>query len=72
VPLYDYRCLDCGAWDRRLGGIDDLAALCPRCRGVTLRQTEEVFRGCCTGEPDRAGAHLFIPVISVPEGHIRG
>lgn len=54
MPLYDYRCIDCGARDRRIGGIDDHAVLCCRCRGVMLRLTEEIFQGFFTGEFDRA------------------
>ena len=45
MPLYDYRCADCGAWDRRVGGLDDQTALCSRCAGIMLRLTEDVFIG---------------------------
>jgi putative FmdB family regulatory protein len=45
VPLYDYRCADCGAWDRRIGGLDDHTALCSRCRGLMMRVTEDIYQG---------------------------
>lgn len=45
MPLYEYRCVDCGAWDQRIGGLDDDTALCSRCRGLMMRVTADVFRG---------------------------
>ncbi|RJR35222.1 MAG: hypothetical protein C4567_14860 [Deltaproteobacteria bacterium] len=73
MPVYDYRCLDCGALARRIGGIDDHMALCPRCRGVMLRLTEEVFQSCFPGESERAGPGKSInPLIFTSEDHSRG
>ena len=53
MPLYDYRCVDCGAWDRRMGGLDDHTALCSRCGGVMMRVTADVFQGYFVAESDQ-------------------
>lgn len=45
MPFYEYRCADCGAWDQRLGGLDDHTALCSRCRGMMMRVTEDIYQG---------------------------
>lgn len=55
VPLYDYRCADCGAWDQRIGGLDDHTALCSRCAGVMIRVTEDVFQGYFAPESQQSG-----------------
>jgi putative FmdB family regulatory protein len=45
VPLYDYRCVDCGAWEQIIGGLDSHTALCSRCDGVMIRVTADIFQG---------------------------
>ena len=37
MPFYDYRCVDCGEKDHRIGGLDDSVAICQECRGLMLR-----------------------------------
>lgn len=44
MPLYEYRCLDCGTQDKRLAGLDDHTAICMECRGLMLRRDEDLFR----------------------------
>lgn len=44
MPLYCYRCLDCGSWDRRVAGIDDGTALCTRCKGLMLRVDDNILK----------------------------
>ena len=44
MPLYTYQCLDCGAGEARVAGLDDHTALCQWCRGLMLRQDEDVFK----------------------------
>lgn len=41
MPFYEYQCLDCGARDERLAGLDDHTAVCLKCRGLMLRQDED-------------------------------
>lgn len=55
MPVYDYRCLDCGARDRRIGGLDDHTALCPRCSGVMIRLTEDLLQVYFNGKSEQAG-----------------
>lgn len=43
MPLYEYRCVDCGAQDQRIASIDDHTALCVQCGGLMLRLYEDVF-----------------------------
>jgi putative FmdB family regulatory protein len=43
MPLYEYQCLDCGSRDERLAGLDDHTAVCLQCRGLMLRQDEDLF-----------------------------
>jgi putative FmdB family regulatory protein len=44
MPIYEYRCVDCGSRDQRVAGLDDHTALCARCGGLMLRLDEDVFR----------------------------
>jgi putative FmdB family regulatory protein len=44
MPLYDYQCVDCGAQDLRLAGIDDHTALCVECGGLMLRLDVDIFK----------------------------
>jgi predicted nucleic acid-binding Zn ribbon protein len=43
MPLYCYRCMDCGCWDRIVAGIDDDAASCIRCGGLMLRTSNNLL-----------------------------
>ncbi len=43
MPLYCYRCLDCGCWDQRLAGIDDDTAFCTNCKGLMLRVADNIL-----------------------------
>jgi hypothetical protein len=43
MPLYCYRCMDCGCWDRIVAGIDDDAAYCIRCGGLMLRTSNNLL-----------------------------
>jgi putative FmdB family regulatory protein len=43
MPIYCYRCLDCGSWDQRVAGLDDDTALCTKCGGLMLRVGDNVF-----------------------------
>ncbi len=52
MPLYCYRCLDCGSWDRRVAGIDDATALCIRCKGLMLRVDDNVLGPYFTGSAE--------------------
>ncbi|MDD2903182.1 MAG: zinc ribbon domain-containing protein [Syntrophales bacterium] len=54
MPLYDYRCADCGAWDQRIGGLDDDTALCSQCDGIMIRVTLDIFQGYFAWETDQA------------------
>ena len=54
MPLYDYRCADCGAWDQRIGGLDDGTALCSRCCGMMIRVTEDIYQGYFAPDIDQS------------------
>ncbi|MFZ5453467.1 MAG: zinc ribbon domain-containing protein [Thermodesulfobacteriota bacterium] len=54
MPLYEYRCADCGAWDQRIGGLDDDTALCSQCDGIMIRVTVDIFRGYFAPESDQS------------------
>jgi putative FmdB family regulatory protein len=43
MPIYDYKCVDCGGQDQRVAGLDDHTALCTKCGGLMLRLDEDVF-----------------------------
>jgi predicted nucleic acid-binding Zn ribbon protein len=43
VPAYNYQCLDCGAKDRRIAGLDDHTALCIDCGSLMLRLDQDLF-----------------------------
>ena len=42
MPVYEYKCVDCGGQDQRVAGWDDHTAICVLCRGLMLRLDEEV------------------------------
>jgi putative FmdB family regulatory protein len=44
MPIYGYRCLDCGSWDQRVAGLDDEAAMCTKCEGLMLRVADNILR----------------------------
>jgi len=44
MPIYEYRCVDCGGRDQRVTGLDDHTALCNQCGGLMLRLEEDVFQ----------------------------
>lgn len=44
MPIYDYQCVDCGAREQRVAGLDDHTALCVACGGLMLRLDVDVFR----------------------------
>jgi putative FmdB family regulatory protein len=44
LPIYEYRCVDCGGRNQRVAGLDDHTALCTRCSGLMLRLDEDVFQ----------------------------
>ncbi len=44
MPIYEYRCVDCGGLDQRVAGCDDHTALCADCGGLMLRLGDDVFR----------------------------
>ena len=43
MPIYCYRCLDCGSWDQRVAGLDDDTSLCTKCRGLMLRVADNIW-----------------------------
>jgi putative FmdB family regulatory protein len=43
MPIYDFKCPDCGLHDSVVGGLDDCTAVCPGCGGTMLRQDEDIF-----------------------------
>ena len=43
MPIYCYRCLDCGSWDQRVAGLDDEAAICTKCEGLMLRVADNIL-----------------------------
>ena len=43
MPRYDYHCIDCGADDPRIAGVDDHLAVCVACGGVMLRIDEDIW-----------------------------
>jgi len=44
MPSYEYKCIDCGAEEERIAGLDDNTALCVDCGNLMLRLNEDVFR----------------------------
>ncbi len=44
MPIYEYQCVDCREWDKRVAGLDDHTAICAQCGGLMLRLDEDVFR----------------------------
>ncbi len=44
MPVYTYRCVDCGDREERIGGLDDQTAICALCRGLMLRLDEDLFQ----------------------------
>lgn len=44
MPLYEYRCIDCGSRDQRVAGADDHTAPCIQCGSLMLRLDEDVFK----------------------------
>jgi|UniRef100_A0A7C3V604 putative FmdB family regulatory protein len=44
MPLYEYKCVDCGSQDLRVAGLDDHTAICISCQGLMLRLDEDVFQ----------------------------
>ncbi|RJR33569.1 MAG: hypothetical protein C4567_16685 [Deltaproteobacteria bacterium] len=54
MPLYEYQCLDCGNRDERLAGLDDHTAVCLLCRGLMLRQDEDLFGRYFEGRGSKA------------------
>ncbi len=65
MPIYDYRCVDCGAWDQRIGGLDDHTALCSRCRGIMMRVTADVFQGYFNAEVHQPGRVQAIKIQEI-------
>jgi putative FmdB family regulatory protein len=43
MPMYNYRCMDCGAQDGRIGGLDDHHAVCHKCGGLMWRLDVDPF-----------------------------
>ena len=43
MPAYNYRCVDCGTDDCRIGGLDDHVAVCVACGGMMLRTDDDLF-----------------------------
>lgn len=43
MALCEYRCIDCAAVDRRLGGLNDSLAICDQCGGLMFKYDEEVL-----------------------------
>ncbi len=52
MPIYGYRCLDCGSWDRRVAGLDDEAAMCIKCEGLMLRVADNILGAYFEEIPD--------------------
>jgi predicted nucleic acid-binding Zn ribbon protein len=40
MPLFSYKCVDCGQVDERIGGVDDHVAICVNCNGLMIRQED--------------------------------
>jgi putative FmdB family regulatory protein len=43
MPVYSYRCLECGSWDQRVAGLDDDTAICTKCGGLMLRVADNIL-----------------------------
>jgi putative FmdB family regulatory protein len=43
MPIYGYRCLDCGSWDQRVAGLDDDTAICTKCGSLMLRVSDNIL-----------------------------
>lgn len=52
MPIYGYRCLDCGSWDQRVAGLDDEAAICIKCEGLMLRVADNILGAYFEEIPD--------------------
>jgi putative FmdB family regulatory protein len=44
MPIYEYRCVECGTRDERVAGLDDATALCVACSALMLRLDEDIFK----------------------------
>lgn len=44
MPIYEYQCVDCGALEGRVGGLDDDTSICAQCGGLMLRLDADVFK----------------------------
>lgn len=54
MPIYNYLCVDCGAEDRRVAGLDDRVANCVECGGVMFRTDPDLFEPYFTPEEEIA------------------
>lgn len=43
MPIYVYQCVDCDSYEPIVAGLDDHAALCSKCGGISLRLDEDLF-----------------------------
>lgn len=43
MSCYDYKCINCGVEEQRIGGLDDNIALCIECGNSILRLNEDIF-----------------------------
>jgi len=43
MPLYQYKCANCGCREQRIGGVDDHTAVCAECGGVMVRLDSDWF-----------------------------
>jgi putative FmdB family regulatory protein len=57
MPIYEYRCVDCGGRDQRVAGFDDHTALCDHCGGLMLRLDDDVFRPYFEEAPSRPSVY---------------
>jgi putative FmdB family regulatory protein len=67
MPSYEYKCIQCGAQEERIGGLDDDTALCVDCGNLMLRLNEDVFRPYfeqpmveVTEFPEKRAANLIV------------
>ena len=44
MPIYKYRCIDCGEQGQRVAGLDDHTALCIQCGSLMLRLDKDIFK----------------------------
>lgn len=59
MPIYYYQCVDCGARDERIAGIDDHTAICVNCGGLMLRLDGDIFQPYFP--PDLEGQEAWQP-----------